>query len=161
MATLLAFSAATAALPAERALRAGQTAPDFALRSVGGPNVRLSEQLGEVVVVAFWSSRCGPCRAHLKELDALNATLKGQGLIVYAVNVDDDMRAAREYASGLALKIPLLLDPGKGVARAYRVDTLPMMFSIDRQGIVRGVRRDDRSGAPSSAGAELRRLLAQ
>ena len=160
-AVFLSLCATLSATAADKALRAGQPAPDFALRTIGGPNVRLSEQRGEVVVVAFWSSRCGPCRAHLKELDTLHAGLKDQGLIVYAVNVDDDIRAAREFAAGLSLKIPFLLDPGKGVARAYRVDSLPMMFMIDRLGIVRGVRRDDRAGAPSNADAEVRRLLAQ
>jgi peroxiredoxin len=161
IATLLALGAAAGASAAGGNSLSGKPAPDFVLRSIGGPNVRLSEQLGDVVVIAFWSSRCGPCRAHLKELSALQAGLKGQGLTVYGVNVDDDMRAAREYAASLSLGFAMLLDPAKGVARAYRVDSLPMMVTIDRLGMVRGIRRDDRAGAPSNAGPELRRLLAQ
>ena len=161
IATLLAFGAAAGAFAADRNAMTGRPAPDFTLRSIGGPNIRLSEQLGDIVVVAFWSSRCGPCRAHLKELSTLYAGLKDQGLVVYGVNVDDDQRAAREYAASLSLGFALLLDPAKGVARAYRVDSLPMMISIDRLGVVRGIRRDDRAGAPSNAGAELRRLLAK
>jgi peroxiredoxin len=160
MVALFAFGAAAAATTAGRHFLDGQPAPDFALRSIGGPNVRLSEKLGDVVVIAFWSSRCGPCRSHLKELDALQAGLKAQGLVVYGVNVDDNVKAAREFAASVPVGFPMLLDPRKDVARAYRVDTLPMMISIDRLGVVRSVRRDDRDGAPSLAGDELRRLLA-
>lgn len=161
IAALFAFGAAVAASTADRHILSGRPAPDFALRSIGGPNVRLSEKLGDVVVIAFWSSRCGPCRAHLQELDTLHASLKSQGLIVYGVNVDDNVKAAREFAAGVPVGFPMLLDPRKEVARAYRVDTLPMMVSIDRLGIVRTVRRDDRAGAPAKASDELRQLLAQ
>ena len=158
---LFAFGAAVAATPADRHVLTGKPAPDFALRSIGGPNIRLSEKLGDVVVVAFWSSRCGPCRAHLQELNTLYAGLRAQGLIVYGVNVDDNVKSAREFAASVPVGFPMLLDPRKDVARAYRVDTLPMMVSIDRLGMVQTVRRDDRAGAPNQAGDELRRLLAQ
>jgi peroxiredoxin len=160
MAALLAVLAAPLSA-ADRTTLLGQSAPDFALRQVAGPNVRLSEQRGEVIVVAFWSSRCSACRAHLQELDALHGSLKSLGLIVYAVNVDDNVKAAREFAASVPVGFPMLLDPRKDVARAYRVDALPMMVTIDRQGLVRSIRRDDRGGAPGLAGAELRRLLAQ
>jgi nucleotide-binding universal stress UspA family protein len=68
---LLAAIAATAVgsvFAADERVAVGRAAPDFALRAVTGPNVRLSEQRGEVVVIAFWSSRCNPCRTHLAEL---------------------------------------------------------------------------------------------
>ena len=50
----------------------GREAPDFALHALVGSNVRLSEHLGDVVVVSFWGSRCGPCGT---QLDALNRSL--------------------------------------------------------------------------------------
>jgi peroxiredoxin len=159
--TAIALLAALPLFAAEERLGVGKQAPDFALRAVAGPNVRLSEQRGDVVVIAFWSSRCNPCRAHLAELDQVYSGLRAQGLMVFAVNVDDDVRAAREYASQLRVQYPVLLDPSKQVARAYRVDALPMMFTIDRAGVVRGIRRDDKRGAPRLADAELRRLLAE
>ncbi len=115
----------------------GAPAPDFALRSAAGPNIRLSEQRGDVVVLSFWSSRCNVCRAQLAELDRLYATYRPAGFVVFGVNVDDDVGAAREFASGQKLQFPMLLDPAKTVARAYRVDAMPMLVAIDRFGKVR------------------------
>ena len=151
--------ASTAA--ADKASLVGRPAPDFALRSVNGPNVRLSEQRGDVVVVSFWSSRCSTCRAYLQELEQLRDGLRKDNLVVYAVNVDDDVQAAREFAAGLRVSYPLLLDPAKTVARAYRVDSLPLLVTIDRDGVVRNVWRETKSRGPKQADNELRRLLAE
>ena len=137
----------------------GSDAPDFALRSLAGPNVRLSEQRGDVVVVAFWSSRCNPCRTQLAELDRLYATYRPAGFVAFAVNVDDDAAKAREFALAQHLQIPMLFDPSKAVARAYRVDALPMLFAIDRFGKVRFISRSDKPAADGEYLGPLRKLI--
>ena len=137
----------------------GQPAPDFALRSAGGPNVRLSEQRGDVVVLSFWSSRCNVCRAQLAELDRLYATYRPAGFVVFGVNVDDDVAAAREFASGQKLQFPMLLDPAKTVARAYRVDAMPMLVANDRFGKVRYLSRNDKPTAAAEYVPALRTLI--
>ncbi len=136
-------------------------APDFALRSIGGPNARLSEHRGEVVVVAFWSSRCNPCRDTLKELNALQSQWSTAGLTVLGVNVDDDIAAAREFAQSQPVTFPMLLDPTKKVARAFRIDSLPYVVAIDRDGRVRLVRTDAQKRPPPGQdfASRLRRLL--
>lgn len=137
----------------------GQPAPDFALRSSAGPNVRLSEQRGDVVVLSFWSSRCNVCRAQLAELDRLHATYRPAGFVVFGVNVDDDVAAAREFAAAQKLNFPMLLDPSKAVARAYRVDALPMLVAIDRFGAVRFINRNDKASAAGEYVPALRTLI--
>jgi peroxiredoxin len=137
----------------------GAPAPDFALRSVAGPNLRLSEHRGDVVVLSFWSSRCNVCRAQLAELDQLYATYRPAGFVVFGVNVDDDTAAAREFAAALRLQYPMLLDPSKSVARAFRVDALPMLVAIDRFGAVRFVSRNDRPTASAGYVPALRTLI--
>jgi peroxiredoxin len=138
---------------------AARPAPDFALRSVAGPNLRLSEQRGDVVVLSFWSSRCNVCRAQLAELDRLFATYRPAGFVVFGVNVDDDVAAAREFATTLKVQFPMLLDPSKSVARAYGVDALPMLVAIDRFGAVRFVSRSDRPTAAAGYVPALRTLI--
>jgi peroxiredoxin len=137
----------------------GTAAPDFALRSAAGPNIRLSEQRGDVVVLSFWSSRCNVCRAQLAELDRLHATYRPAGFVVFGVNVDDDVGAAREFALAQKLQFPMLLDPSKSVARAYRVDALPMLVAIDRFGAVRFVSRNDKPTAAAEYIPALRQLI--
>ena len=135
---------AQAAAPAYRLQ--GQSAPDFALRSFDGPNIRLSEHRGEVVLLTFFGSRCGECGTQLATLDGLVGTYGSAGLVALAINVDDDQQDAREYIAAHRTAVPMLLDPEKSVARAYRVDNLPMLLIIDRAGLIRHVHRDYRNG---------------
>ena len=140
---------------------AGLPAPDFALRAVAGPNVRLSEHVGQVVVISFWGSGCDACRAQLEALNQDFARYRGQGLLVYGVEVADDQAAALHFALGTHVTFPLLLDPAKTVARAYDVDNLPMTVLIDRDGKIRQVVRDFNETSRRDCEDELRRLLAE
>lgn len=144
---------------ADRHVLVGKPAPDFALRSAAGPNLRLSEQRGDVVVLSFWSSRCNTCRLQLAELDRLYATYRPAGFVVFGINVDDDSAGALEFIRTQGAAFPMLLDPAKGTARSYDIDTLPMLVAIDRFGVVRFVRRDDRRSGIAEYTAALRRLI--
>ncbi len=137
----------------------GKEAPDFALHALVGSNVRLSEHLGDVVVVSFWGSRCGPCGTQLNALNSSLSTYASVGLKVFGVSVDDDQTRALEYAKGQSVSFPLLLDPAKSVSRLYVVDNLPMTVLIDRGGVVRHVHRDYSAKDDALYLKELRALL--
>lgn len=158
LATLLAAASPCGAAELPYAL-AGKPGPDFALRSSQGINVRLSEYRGDVVALAFWGSRCGVCAGQLGVLDRLQQTYGSAGLVTLAVDVDDDQKAALEFLGGLPQRFPLLMDPAKGVARGYRVDSLPMLLLIDRTGVVRHVHRDFHAGDEAGYLAQLKTLL--
>jgi peroxiredoxin len=160
---LLLAAALLAPLPAMTATARhplqGQPAVDFALRSVAGTNVRLSEYRGDVVLLSFWGSRCGQCLPQLAALERLQSTYGSAGLVTLGVNVDDDQVAAREFAAARRVNFALLLDPEKAVARSYRVDALPLVLLVDRAGVVREVFRDFRSGAEEDYLAKVKALL--
>lgn len=137
----------------------GQAAPDFALKATSGTNYRLSEHRGDVVLLTFWGSRCGQCPAQLAAASHLVDTYRSAGLAALAVNVDDDQAAAAQFAQRHPVSFPVLLDPDKAVARAYRVDNLPMLLLIDRAGVVRHVHRDHRSGDEKAWLERIRHLL--
>lgn len=137
----------------------GKEAPDFALRSSGGTNLRLSESRGDVVMVSFWSSRCGVCINQFAALQTLQATYGSAGLVTLGVDVDDNQAAARDFLAALPNSFPLLMDPAKAVARLYRVDSLPLLLLIDRSGAVRHVHRDYRTGDEAGYLAQLKTLL--
>jgi peroxiredoxin len=117
-------------------------APDFALAAFAGQNVRLSEHRGDVIVLSFWSSRCGQCGSQLAALDRSFKTYQSAGLQMFGISVDDNAVQAKEFAKDHAVGFTLLADPKKDVSRAYRVDNLPMVVLIDRNGTVRYVHRD-------------------
>jgi len=139
----------------------GVPAPDFALRALAGPNVRLSEHVGQVVVISFWGSGCDACRAQLEALEQDFGRYGAQGLRVYGIEVADDQTAALSFARGTHVTFPLLLDPAKAVARLYDVDNLPMTVLIDRDGKIRQVVRDFNETSRRACEDELRTLLAE
>jgi peroxiredoxin len=156
----VALLGAGTAAPAQRSYGLiARAAPDFTLHAIAGGNVRLSEHRGEVVVLSFWSSGCGTCR---RQLDALNqslATYRSAGLEVYGVGLDDVPAHAAEYARGVPVAFPMLLDPDKAVGRAYQVDNLPMTVLIDRSGTIRNVLRDFSAKSDDMYLQQLRVLL--
>ena len=134
-------------------------APDFALRSMQGPSVRLSEHLGEVVVINFWATWCGPCRQEMPLLDALYGKYKQAGLVLLSVNIDENVEPAIEMAQTLKVSYPVLLDARKEVSRAYDVGAMPVTVLVDRAGVVRYVSEGYKPGYEKRYTEKLRELL--
>ncbi|MGH8303170.1 MAG: peroxiredoxin family protein [Steroidobacteraceae bacterium] len=139
----------------------GLAAPDFALRAYAGPNVRLSEHVGQVLVISFWGVGCDACRGQLEALEQDFSRYRAQGLRVYGVEVADDQPEALGFARGMRVTFPLLLDPAKSVARLYDVDNLPMTVLIDRDGKIRQVVRQFNEASRQVWEDDLRKLLAE
>jgi thiol-disulfide isomerase/thioredoxin len=149
--SLLAFSASADIV--------GQPAPDFALRSMKGPSVRLSEHLGEVVIINFWATWCGPCRQEMPLLDELYAKYQRAGLIMLSVNIDEKLDPAIEMAQTLKVSYPVLFDTRKEVSRAYDVSAMPVTVLVDRAGVVRYVSEGYKPGYEKRYTEKLRELL--
>ncbi len=137
----------------------GQPAPDFALRSLDGDNVRLSEHLGEVVILNFWGTWCGPCRQEMPLLDEIYVKYRRAGLVLFSVNIDDESDRAVEMAQTLKVSYPVLFDQRKDVAKSFDVGTLPVTVLIDRAGVVRYVSDGYKPGYEKRYTEQLRELL--
>ena len=141
------------------AVQPSAIAPDFTLRSVGGANLRLAEQRGQVVMVNFWATWCGPCRQEMPHLSRLYDKYRASGFLLLGVNIDDDPRAAADLAIRLGVHFPVLLDTDKKVSRAYDMSAMPATLLIDRDGRVRQVFRGYRDGAEHTYEEQVRSLL--
>ncbi len=156
---LVFIAALVGTAPVSAADLQGQPAPDFALRSLGGDNLRLSEHLGDVVLINFWATWCGPCRQEMPLLDELHARYKLAGLTVLGVNIDDSGERAAEMARALKVSYPVLFDERKDVSRAYRIGAMPFTVLIDREGVVRYVSEGFKPGYEKRYTDQLRQLL--
>jgi peroxiredoxin len=134
-------------------------APDFTLRSAAGDNLRLKEQRGQVVMLNFWATWCGPCREEMPHLNRLFEKYHAAGFMLFGVNVDNDARNARGMASRLGLQFPVLLDTDKKVSRLYDLETMPSTMLIDRDGRLRFVRLGYKSGYEADYEKQIRELL--
>jgi peroxiredoxin len=131
LAGVVAFPLLTRAAP-----QSGATAPDFALKDLAGHNQRLSEFRGDVVVLTFWASWCGPCRGALEAVEEA-VTAAGGTPVALGVSLDRDPARAQSIAASLGLRHPTLVDTGQSVGRLYDVQHLPLTLLIDREGVVR------------------------
>ena len=138
---------------------AGQPAPDFALKSASGNNLRLSEYRGDVVMINFWATWCGPCRQEMPLLDELYTRYERVGFSLLGVNIDDDSRRAMNMVSELAISFPVLFDSHKEVSKLYQVDAMPLTVLIDREGNIRHVHHGYKPGYEQKYLDEIRALL--
>lgn len=137
----------------------GQMAPDFALKSSTGENLRLSEYRGDVVMINFWATWCGPCRQELPLLEELYLRYERFGFSLLGVNIDDDSRSAMQMIDELGVSFPVLFDVRKEVSELYNVETMPLTVIVDREGKVRYVHLGYKPGYEDKYLDQVRLLL--
>ncbi len=157
LAAVLATLTSTVTLAA--APLANAIAPDFTLRGADGRNVRLDELRGQVVLVNFWATWCGPCREEMPRLNSLSEKYRKSGFVLLGVNIDDDPRTAIATAAKLNVGFPVLLDTDKKVSKLYDLSTMPSTVVIDRDGKMRFLHRGYRAGVEGDYEQQIRGLL--
>ncbi|MGB5165066.1 MAG: TlpA disulfide reductase family protein [Woeseiaceae bacterium] len=137
----------------------GQAAPDFSLKSSTGENLRLSEYRGDVVMINFWATWCGPCRQEMPLLDELYDRYQRVGFNLLGVNIDDDSSRAMKMVADLGVSFPVLFDERKEVSKLYQVNAMPVTVLVDRDGTVRHVHHGYKPGYEEKYLNEIRALL--
>ncbi len=137
----------------------GLPAPDFALKSSTGENLRLSEFRGDVVMINFWATWCGPCRQEMPLLDQLYTRYERVGFSLLGVNIDDDPARAMDMIRELGVSFPVLFDARKEVSQLYGVDAMPVTVLVDREGTVRYVHKGYKPGYEDLYLDQIRSLL--
>jgi peroxiredoxin len=160
MLNALALAAALwASTPVPAAVTPQAAAPDFTLKSAEGRNLRLQEQRGQVVLVNFWASWCGPCKQEMPHLNRLYDKYRASGFTLLAVNIDDDAKHGAATAARWGLRFPVLLDAEKTVTRLYDLGAMPSTVLIDRDGRVRYLHRGYREGVEDIYERQIRELV--
>lgn len=132
--TLAACTLAAASASAETAER--PQIADFALDTLDGERVKLSDYAGRPVVISFWATWCKPCKQELPFLDDYARKYSGDGLAVLAINTDGPRTRAdvRRFVKRKKLQIPQLMDNGGTVlARLNPRGVMPFTLYLDRE----------------------------
>ncbi|MBU1309779.1 MAG: TlpA family protein disulfide reductase [Gammaproteobacteria bacterium] len=135
------------------------TAPDFTLKALDGSNLRLAEQKGDIMLINFWASWCGPCIQEMPALDKLAQKYQPLGVQVWGVNVESDSSAAKNYLSKVQVAFPILFDLDNSVSKAYQVDAMPTTVILDKDGKVRAVHRGYQPGYEKKYENDIKQLL--
>jgi thiol-disulfide isomerase/thioredoxin len=122
--------------------------PDFTLAQAEGPNIRLDELKGQVVMMNFWATWCGPCRQEMPELEALYKRYNKAGFTILGINIENSNNAVKrkeieDFITEKTLSFPILYDYQKVVTTTIEKKFLkkkmglPTTVFLDRSGNAR------------------------
>ena len=112
-------------------------APEFTLETFDGESIALSDLRGQVVVINFWASWCGPCEEEAADLEQAWRDYRPLGVTFLGVDYVDTEPEARAYLAKWDVTYPNGPDLGTNISRAFRIRGVPETFVLDQQGEVR------------------------
>ncbi len=134
-------------------------APAFTLASRAGGQVSLADLKGQVVMINFWASWCGPYRQEFPALDQIYAKYKPMGFTLVAINVESEKTDAEKFLAKTPASFPILFDPDNKVSGQYGVSAMPTTVLVDRQGRVRWLHRAYKPGDEAEYIEQIRAAL--
>ena len=134
-------------------------APQFQLLSKAGKEISLSQFKGQVVMINFWASWCGPCRQEMPILEQLYDKYKPMGFTMVGVNVEPDSNAAINWLKATPVTFPILFDTKSQVSKLYQVAGMPSTVIVDRKGNLRWLHRGYKPGDENEYLNQIRALV--
>ncbi len=134
-------------------------APAFTLTDLTGQTGALSQYKGQVVMVNFWATWCGPCQQEMPLLDQMYRKYKPAGFTLIGVNVDKNAPPVKDLLARKPVSFPVLLDPTNAVSKAYHLDEMPSSVIIDRKGNIRYLHRGYKPGDENEYQDRIRQLI--
>jgi thiol-disulfide isomerase/thioredoxin len=137
-------------------LARARMAPPFAVTTTDGQRVSMDDLKGKVVLIDFWATWCGPCRAALPHMKEIVNKFQGQPLIVLSVSLDSDEQQWKDFIAKNEMTWLQYRDGGftGPTAKLFGVEAIPHTFTIDADGVL----QDEHIGDASIEG-KLKKLL--
>lgn len=133
--------------------------PPRALATSAADLLDLTAFRGRVVYVDFWASWCAPCRESFPWMNRLQHELGSSGLVVIAVNVDRDRRAAERFIQAHSADFRIVFDPNGLLPEKFAVRGMPTSFLIDRDGRIHSRHEGFRLADREALAREVRALV--
>ncbi|HVJ45713.1 MAG TPA: TlpA disulfide reductase family protein [Luteolibacter sp.] len=138
------------------AVEVGQAAPKLSTL-VGG---KTPDTAGKVVIVDFWASWCGPCKASFPAFNRLHDKYASKGVVIIGVGVDDDAAKHAAFVGKTGAKFTTVHDKDKKAATVFAPPAMPTTYIIDRKGVIRHVHEGFKGAKTEAAyAAEIEALL--
>ncbi|GAB6048576.1 TlpA disulfide reductase family protein [Methyloparacoccus murrellii] len=142
-------------------LKAGDIAPQCDLHALASPDRKGFEQYkGKVLYVDFWASWCGPCAQSFPFMNKLHQELKGKGLEIIGINLDEEATDAEGFLKKTPAQFTILADNSGECPQKFGVKAMPSTYLIDRNGVVREVHLGFKPGEAEQFREQVEALLA-
>ncbi len=149
-------------LQSTKAAETARPAPNCKLTSIGGgQSYELKQFAGKVLYVDFWASWCDPCVKSFPFLNKLDHELRGRGLQVIGVNMDEAPADAEGFLEKYPAHFTVAADPSGQCAKDFDVKAMPSSYLIDRNGVIRHVHLGFRPGEAEEFRTLVEQLLAE
>jgi cytochrome c biogenesis protein CcmG/thiol:disulfide interchange protein DsbE len=122
---------------ADEAFMVGQAAPELVVEQLGGGTIDLANLMGKPVWINFMATWCPPCRDELPKMVDFATRYADDGLVVIAVDVNEDEATVSPFVSDVGVTFPVGLDPDGKAQTAWRAAVLPVHYWIDATGVIR------------------------
>jgi thiol-disulfide isomerase/thioredoxin len=136
-------------------------APDFNLRDSNGGLASLAGYRGNLLLLNFWATWCGPCREEMPSMEQLSRNFGGQGFAVVAVNQKENAALVNKFMKTHGLNFAIPLDTDGRVAASYRVYGIPVTYLIDGNGQAIGMKSGPRDWAAREVIDAFRKLIGE
>lgn len=118
----------------EVGLEIGDVAPNFETVTLEGEPIALADMRGNVVLLNFWATWCGPCRIEMPGFQRQYVTFADQGLVILAVNNAESPDIVTAFRNQLRLTFPIAMDQNGDIQRQYGIINYPSTLLLDRDG---------------------------
>ena len=115
----------------------GKPAPEFKVKDLKGEELSLEKYKGQVVLLDFWATWCGPCIAELPNVKKTYQKYKDQKFQIIGISLDRSQQALETFVEKRELGWVHYWDQAGNVANQYKVTGIPSMFLLDGQGVIR------------------------
>jgi thiol-disulfide isomerase/thioredoxin len=132
VAALVSVAAGTAVLAGSAAVKTGDAFPDLSAFHLEGQLP--AELAGKVVLVDFWASWCGPCKASFPAMEQLLERYGKDGFVIVAVNLDEKHSAMEEFLKKNPVKFAVVRDAEKKLVAQVNINSMPTSFLLARDG---------------------------
>lgn len=116
----------------------GKTAPAFEVERLDGTTFRLADHVGrEAVILNFFATWCGPCKAEMPELDRLSREIAGRPVTILAVDAEEKRDLVEVFVRELGVTFPVAIDGSGAILKQFGVDSFPTTVFVAPDGAIR------------------------